>query len=333
MRVLVTGGTGLVGSHVIERLVRRGDAVQALVRRRAAVPLVESLGAEAVLGAVERPEGWQAPAVVDAIVHAAALVVQAAPWDHYRAVNVEGTRLAAEAAARHGARLVHVSSVAVYGRRPILSDGARVAEDTPFGPIAEIDFYARSKRQAEEVLWSTARERGVSAAALRPCVIYGERERIFMGRVLRFLRLGMAPLVGQGNNGLAVVYAGHVADAVVAALDRRHAEGPFNTANDGRITQREFFETIAEASGQRLRLVPLPLGAAIAASHAWHLAQRLLRPGRYAGLAGAGPRFMARENPYTSERAARELGWRPTASPHDTLRRTVEWFLREGRGG
>jgi nucleoside-diphosphate-sugar epimerase len=245
-------------------------------------------------------------------------------------VNVAGTRLAVEAAARRGARLVHISSVAVYGRRPAVASGERVAEDAPFLPIAAADFYARSKRLAEETLWETARHSGVSAVALRPCVIYGERERIFMGRVLRAVRLGVVPLVGPGDNELALVYAGNVADAVLAALDRPHVEGPFNTTNDGRITQRQVFETIGEVLGRRLRFVRLPLGAAVAANHAWHLVRRLRRPGRYAGLGGSGARFLARENPYTSARAQQELDWRPVTPPRETLRRTVEWFLREG---
>jgi nucleoside-diphosphate-sugar epimerase len=329
MKVLVTGGTGLVGSHVIERLVQRGDQVVAPVRREEGRAAVESLGARSALGAVEDGRTWELAADVDAIVHTAAIVVQSAPWERYRTVNVDSVRLAAEAAARAGARLVHISSVAVYGRGVDLAPGEKIAEDLPFRPIADADFYARSKRLAEETLWATAQKRGLRAAALRPCVIYGERERIFMARVLRMLRTGLVPLVGRGDNHLSVVYAGNVAGAVLAALDRPEVEGPFNITNDGGITQREFFETIGAAAGRRLRFVRLPMWAALAAGHAWHWWRRLTQPGRYAGIGGSGARFLRRENPFISAKAEAELEWRPATAPRDALRRTVEWFVGE----
>ena len=332
MRVLVTGGTGLVGSHVIERLVHRGDSVVALVRGSEGRALVEQMGAESTLGAVEEAESWARVGAVDAVVHAAAIVVAADPWERYHAVNVLGTRHAVDAAARSGARLVHISSIAVYGRRTEASKRGPVTEDTPLAPIAEADYYARSKRVAEETLWERARELGVSAVALRPCVIYGERERIFMTRVMRVVRFGLAPLVGKGDNNLAVVYAGNVAEAVLAALDHPDVVGAFNTTNDGSITQREFFETVGAAGGRRMRFVRLPLSAALVAGHAWHLWRRLRSPGSYAGIGGSGARFLSRENPFSSEKAKRELDWRPTGSPREALERTVRWFRNEGAG-
>src|SRR2546421_187520 len=112
MSVLVTGASGLVGSHVVEALVARGEPVRALVRpasRAAVLPL----GAEAVTGDVTDPAAWQAAARgVRAIVHAAAIVQRRASWEQYVAVNVDGTRLAVNAARTAGARLIHISSVA-----------------------------------------------------------------------------------------------------------------------------------------------------------------------------------------------------------------------------
>lgn len=326
VRVLVTGGNGLVGSHVIEQLVREGHEVRGMVRGAAGSTLVEAFGATSALGAAERAESWDAAEGCDAIVHTAALVVEPAGWERYREVNVHGTRLAVEAAARYGARLIHISSVAVYGRRPRDAD-LPVGEDAPFQPIAELDYYARSKRLAEATLWQRAAELDVPAVALRPCVIYGERDRIFVARLLDVLRLGVVPLVGRGDNTLAVVYAGHVAEAVRCALARPDAQGAFNTANDGGLTPRQFFETIGEATGRRLRFVRLPVGAAQVLARLAHLPRRLFGPRRYTPDPASGIRFMTQSNPYTSAKAERELGWRPSTPPREALRRTVEWFL------
>ncbi len=329
MRVLVTGGTGLVGSHAIERLTREGHQVRAMVRSSDGRTFVERLGAEGFLGSVEQPQSWEAAGGCDAIVHAAAIVVEPSGWERYRAVNVDATRLAVEAAARHRARLAHISSVAVYGRQPEAGPGARLTEDAPFQPIRERDYYARSKRLAEEILWRRAQELGVSAVALRPCVIYGERDRIFVARLIRFLQRGFVPLVGAGGNDLAVVYAGNVVEAALAALARPEVRGAFNITNDGGLSQREFFETIGAAIGRRPRFVRLPLGVAVALGALAHLPPRLLSPRRYAPSPASGVRFMARDNPYTSEKAERELGWRPSTPPREALRRTVRWFVAQ----
>src|SRR3989449_8303406 len=116
MSVLVTGASGLVGSHVVEALVARGGPVRALVRPASRAAVLR-LGAEAVTGDVTDPAAWQAAARgVRAIVHSAAIVQRRASWEQYVAVNVDGTRLAVDAARTAGARLIHISSLAGYAR-------------------------------------------------------------------------------------------------------------------------------------------------------------------------------------------------------------------------
>jgi len=329
LRIFVTGGTGLVGSHAIERFTALGHDVVALARTERGRHVVRELGARPAAGCVEHADDWRAAAGADVILHAAAMVIDPAGWDRFHQVNVQGTLHAVRSAAAGGGRLLHVSSVAVYGRRPEAGSSPRVTEDFPFGPIAETDYYARSKREAEAILWSEAKRHGVSALAVRPCVIYGERERLFMARLLRLLRRGFAPLVGRGDNTLAMVYVGNIVDALECALRRPDATGPFNTANDGGFTQRELYEVAAEALGRRVHLVPIPEAAAVAAGTAWQVAHRLLHPGRYGGVGSSSGRFLARDNPYDSGRAVRELDWRPSSEAKSALRRSVEWFLSQ----
>lgn len=330
MRIFVTGGTGLVGSHAIERFLKLGHDVVALARSERGLEFVQELGATPALGCVERAEDWRGAAGADVILHAAAIVTDPVGWDAYRRINVDGTRHAVHAAAEHGARLLHVSSVAVYGRRPQTGATPRVTEDSPFGTVADADYYARSKREAEEMVWSEAERHGVSAVAVRPCVIYGERERLFMARLLGLLRHGVAPLIGHGDNTLSMVYVGNVVEALDCAVRHPDATGPFNTTNDGGFTQREFYEVVGDALGRRMRIIRIPETVAIGAGTAWQVGSRLLHPRRYAGVGSSSGRFLARDNPYDSGRAARELGWKPRVEAKAALRRTVEWFLAHG---
>src|SRR5438876_8211798 len=108
-------------------------------------------------------------------------------------------------------------------------------EDFPFQPIATPDFYARSKRMAEDVVREAATHRDLEVAALRPTVIYGERDRLFTPRVLRAARLRFVPRIGPGTNRLSCVYAGNVASAAVAALDAPlQGFRAYNVTSDGR---------------------------------------------------------------------------------------------------
>jgi nucleoside-diphosphate-sugar epimerase len=330
--VLVTGGSGMIGSHVIAALVARGDPVRALVRP-AARPAVEALGATAIAGDVTDPAAWaRAASGVRAIVHSAALVAPSAPLDAFLAVNVGGTHNAIATARASGARLVHVSSVAVYGRTAGDGTGrATVTEDFPFQKIWERDYYAQSKRRAEEVLWEEVARGGVAAVVIRPNVIYGEYDRLFSPRVVRAVRGGIVPQIGPGTNRLSCVYAGNVAAAIVLALDAPAALGrAYNTTDDGpgAFTQAAFVDAFAAALGARVRRVRMPYRVARFAVSAWARWQMIVRPGRYPGIGGSAVRFLAGENPFVAERARRELGWRPVVEPREAVRRTVAWLER-----
>jgi len=306
----------------------RGDTVRAFVRERSRSVVLE-LGAEAVPGDVTDPETWtRAAAGVDGIVHAAAIVLEPASLDTFRAVNVRGTELALAAAARALVPLVHVSSVAVYGRDAAFAEGqGRVGEDFPFQPIPDYDFYARSKREAELLARRVAEERGLSVVAIRPNVLFGERDRHFSPRVARVLRRGLLPCLGPGDNRLSCVYAGNVATAILAALDRpRPGFRAFNTTNDSELTQREFFDAFAAALGARPIPVRVPVALARLAIDTFAAARTWWSPRLYPGAARSTISFLIGENPYRSDRARAELGWRPAVAPHEAIARTAGWL-------
>jgi nucleoside-diphosphate-sugar epimerase len=327
--VFVTGASGLVGSHITEQLIARGDTVVALARSPRARERVAALGAQPLDGdvtdAAALRRGIEA---ADAVVHSAAVVLSRGGWERYRAVNVEPAETIARAAAQAGRRLIHISSVAVYGRRTTYDGGAAsVSED--FGltrPLFPGDHYARSKREAELALWRVQEETGLGAVALRPCVIYGERDRTFAIRVARVIRRGLALQIGDGSNRLSVVYAGNVAAAALAALDRAGLTGAFNVANDGVLTQRAFFERFAAGLGVRLRSLRVPKAIAWNVALGLDAVARLARPSAPMATLKTAVQFLSAPNPFVSARAERELGWRPAVSAEQAVERTGRWF-------
>jgi nucleoside-diphosphate-sugar epimerase len=326
--LLVTGGAGLVGTHVLDALRARGERPRALVRERSRA-IVESFGAEPFVGDVTDATAWQrASQNVRAIIHAAALVASHDSYDEFIRVNVGGTRLAIAAARHSGARLIHVSSVAVYGRTAAYTArGHGVAEDYPLHPLPARDYYARSKRTTEQLLQEEAARGGLAVTAIRPNVIYGERDRLFTRRVIANLRRRLLPQIGPGTNHLSCVYAGNVAAAILAALDAPAQAGfrAYNVTRDAPplLTQREFFEAFAVALGVRpIRLrIPVPLirgGVAV-----WRGLMRVVLPGRYSALGNAALAFVLGENPYSVDRIRAELGWTPPFDTRTAILRAV----------
>jgi len=327
--VLVTGAAGLVGTHVLDALRARGERPRALVREHS-LAAVEAFGAEPVVGDVTDVMTWQRAATgVRAIIHAAALVASHDSFEEFTRVNVGGTRLALEAARRTNARLIHISTVAVYGRAAVYKDGEQgVTEDYPVRPLPAKDFYARSKRAAEQLVQQEAVRGGVSVISIRPNVIYGERDSLFTRRLIANLKRGFLPQIGPGTNHLSCVYAGNVASAILAALDAPAKAGfrAYNVTCDAPslLTQREFFATFAEALGLRPLRVRVPVPLIRIGVAAWSVLMRLVMPGRYTALGNAAMSFILGENPYSVERIRSELGWTPPFDMRTAIFRSVQ---------
>jgi len=333
VKVFVTGGTGLVGRHVILALRARGDAVGALARSETSAAELLRLGAEPCRGDLSDPAMLDAAiAGCDAVVHAAAMVLRAGTWTQWREVNVRGAELAARSAARARARLVHLSSVAVYGRSRAAIDRPGSDEDFDLERAPAVhEPYARSKREAEIAVWRVAKETGLSAVALRPCVLYGEGDRHFSPRVARLVRRGIVPLIGGGLNRMTVVYAGNVASAVTAALDHPEVTGPFNLTNDGQLTMREFVEHFAAGLGVAPRWLPISRGFAWSVARAWDATIGAAVSDTLS--LSVSVQFLAGNNRYSSARAERLLDWRPAVAAAEAAERTGASFRSASRPG
>lgn len=342
-RALVTGATGLVGSHVVERLSSEGWTIRALVRRAggssggrpsgagaASEDWLRQRGVELAAGNVLDGDSFAGAASgCEAIFHTAAVITARGGWDVFRSVNVEGTRNAVDAAARSGARLLQLSSVAVYGATArYASPTGATDESTPLQPIPDAELYARSKREAEELVLGAHRAGRIWATAVRPCVIYGPRDRQFVPRIGRLVSTGFAPRIGSGESTLSVVHAAHVADgAVLAALNDAAGGQAYNLANDFPVSAAAFFHLAGEGIGRRVRLVPLPMGAARAALTLVRVVGSIARKSHLSGMAATSSLdFLMRDNPFSSERARIELGWTPSLRPETAIPDAFRWW-------
>jgi len=323
--VFVTGGSGLIGSHVAEQLRAEGVRVVALQRSGSDTGFLQDIGCEIAEGDVREPAEQLAAKMgsPEAVLHAAALVYSGGSWPQVKEVNVDGTRNVLSAAAMSGSsHAVHVSSIAVYGTVVGVAH-----EDVPLeSPLRPGNTYGRSKREAERSAAQCGAEEGIAVTTVRPAAVYGERDRLFAPKLASLARLPLIPLLGSGSNRLPVVYAGNVARAIVSVLSGLGRGGIFNLSEDNPLTQRGLLEGFARGLGREPRLVSIP-GALIRAGA--DIASWV--GGSVPGLKGLSLERIARlglgDNPYPADRARDVLDWNDHIPHEDALRRTAQWWL------
>lgn len=325
MRVLVTGGSGFLGSHVAEQLSRAGHTVVALVRKSSNRKFLSTLDrVELAEGAVEdRAAVDRAMRDVDAVVHSAGLV-KARTEEEFFACNTQGTVNLLEAAIEHAPRLkrfVHVSSLEACG--PSL-DGAPVAVDQE----QPVTTYGRSKLAAEKEVVS--RRDRLPVVVLRPAAIYGPRD-VEILEAFRAARRRQYPVIGDGAMLGCYTYGPDCARACVLAIDADIPSGSIYFVDDGEPL------SMARAMGQLLHEaldtsplvrfgIPFPLlRLASVGVEAYGKAR-----GKAVMLTREKVGMLKHHWVCESDKTRKDLGWSPEVSFSEGARRTAQWYQENG---
>ncbi len=326
---VVTGATGLLGSHIAEQLVARGERVRALVRPASDMAFLRRLGAEVVRGDLRDPDlVRRAVGGADVVYHCAARVGDFGSWGVFRAEVINTTRTVLDACRGAGVgRVLHVSSVAVYGHPR--ASARTVTEDEPHGQRLRLwDYYCRAKIRAEEL----ARRYGPGLTVVRPTWIYGPRDRNGLPRLLKALRGGWVSLLGSGDNPLNIVYAGDVAEGAIRAANSAEADGrAYHLCSEGDITQRQFLDTLTDALGLPHVRRRSPVWLAYCGGFFGEVIARLFQWDRAPYITRYSVSLVGRPARFSIAKARAELGWQPQVPALEGLRRALDW-LRAGEG-
>jgi len=330
---LVTGATGLLGSHIVEQLRRRDRPARVLVRNGSDLSWLRTQNVEFAAGDVTDPASLRRACTgVEVVYHCAAKVGDWGPWTEFQRVTIDGTRHALEAAIDAGVRrFIHISSISVYG---YYTKDQTIDESFAVGHrLYRWAHYSRSKMIAEELARQAHRSSKIEVTIIRPAWIYGERDRTTIARLYHMVTTGRAKILGRGDNRLNLVYAGNVAEAAITAAALPAAGGEvFNCSNDGEITQQAYFDLLAGACGAPpvRRRVPyrLAYGAGLVLECLGHLLAWREPPfvTRYAVW------LMGRRSFFSAEKARRVLNWKPTIPYEVGVPATVKWYLARVQG-
>jgi len=325
VKILVTGGTGFTGKALVQRLLDDGHEVRALdYREGLKTDELRRHGAEVVLGSVtDRDVVRRAVDGVDVVHHLAAAFRELNVGErHYWEVNVEGTRNVLEAAQAAGVRkVVYCSTCGVHGN----IDAPPAGEDAPIQPA---DYYQRTKYEAEPIAREFF-ERGLKTVTLRPAAIYGpgDPERFFL--IFKRVAGGSFPMFGSGATSYHPLYIDNLVDAFLLAMQDGRGDGEAYLIADAEyVAIEDLVRRIGRALDVDVRVRHYPLWPLIAAGHA---CEKLCKP-----FGITPPLFPRRVDWYRQNRAfridkaRRELGYEPRVGLDEGLRRTAEWYRREG---
>jgi dihydroflavonol-4-reductase len=325
MTTLVTGATGFVGSHVTRQLVSAGQSVRVLVRRNSNLEALAGLQVESFEGDLRDASSLErALEGVRRVFHVAAdyRLWTPRPEEIYEN-NVEGTRRVLAAAQRASVeRIVYTSTVATIA---VPRHCALPNEDTHASLDEMIGHYKRSKFLAEQVAVEAAAA-GVPVVIVNPTAPVGpwDWKPTPTGRIiLDFLKGKMPAYVDTGLNVAAVedIAAGHLMAAEKGRIGERYILGARN------MTLKQILDTLSAITGRPAPRVRLPHAVALAAGYADELFSRLA--GREPQIPVEGVKMSRHRMFVESDKAARELGYKPT-SVEAALERAVRWYEQHG---
>lgn len=311
MKILLTGGSGFVGTAVREALTARGVSHRVAVRR---LVVGDSHLDATAIGEIDGATNWRtALEGVSVIIHLAARVhvMRETALDglaEFRRVNVRGTENLARAAASVGARrLIYVSSIKVNGEAT--SDRPFTATDPPHpeGP------YGISKWEAEQALARLATETGLEVVVVRPPLVYGAGVRGNFLRLMKLAALGIPLPFGAVRNLRSLVFVRNLADALVACARASAAANRTFLVSDGEdLSTADVCARLSRSLGRTPRLFPVPRALASA----------------LAGLAGREPeaRRLFGSLQVDASPIRRELGWAPPYTVDQGFAEMAAWF-------
>jgi nucleoside-diphosphate-sugar epimerase len=324
VKVLVTGANGFTGSHLARLLRGAGHHVRALTRASSDVTLLDGVDVERFEGDLTSgPKLREAVAGVERIFHIAAVYREARlSDDYYRQVNVDGTRLLAEAAiAEGGVPFLYCSTCGVHGEVAPPAD-----ESAPYNPG---DIYQQTKVEAERVVLGLHRDRGLPVVVLRPVGIYGPGDRRFL-KLFRGVARRKFPMIGRGDVLYHLTHVEDVARGFIRAADMGAGVNgeAFILAGARYTTIRELVELIARKAGVRppwLRLPAAPMYAAAA------ICEDVCRPlGIEPPLYRRRLDFFLKDRAFDIDKARTILGWEPTVELDIGIAETLEWYRAAG---
>lgn len=322
VKVLVTGGTGHVGKHLIPALLEKGHSVRlAVLDVEEAREAFNDLPLEIMqldFGVAEQPAFDTIASGVDAVVHMAAVGVINPDENRTKifAINVGATKKLLASCVKNASfkRFVYLSSSALFHK----PTGKPIEEDELPSPA---NAYGESKLEAEKAV----RASGVPFVILRPVVIYGLGFESVFAPIVKAVQKGKLKVIGKGDTHFPAVHVDDLVNAILLSLEKKEAVGEaFNVSGEA-LTQREWFKAVADDLDVQLPDSSMPMWLAEAAVFFYEIKAKLF--GGSAAITRESLRRLTTDRIFSTNKAQRLLGWMPRVKPRDGLNELISSIL------
>lgn len=319
MQAAITGGTGFIGSHLVDSLLERGWQVRILRHKR----LPHRKDVESIAGQVDRPEAlYRLFSGADVVFHLASAMgaAQIGSRDFFR-INVGGTEAVLQVARKiRVKRVVHVSSAGVLGAVP---EGVIASEDFPPRPIT---VYDKTKWLAEKAALLAARK-GQEVIVVRPGWVYGPRDRRTL-KLIKAVRKKLFFLVNGGKSRQTPIWVQDLVEGMVAAAEKGRSGVVYHLAGAEILTVEQMAAAMAGCLQVKLRrwsppLALLKLGASVGDGFG-----RLFQ--HEFPLTSARLSFFLHSKPLSINRAKEQLGFNPVTFFNEGIERAIRWYKESG---
>jgi nucleoside-diphosphate-sugar epimerase len=311
MRHLVTGGSGFLGNLIARRLLERGEQVTILDLWEDPTRPSEIAFVKADIR--DRDAVAKAMQGVDIVHHNVALVPLTKSGAKFWEVNVDGSRIAAEEAARAGVKsFIHMSSSAIFG----IPEHCPITCDTPTKPA---EIYGRGKLAGELAVREVAENAAMNLVVIRPRTILGHGRLGIFEILFKWIQENRTIwIIGPGTGGFQFVHANDLMDAYMIALDRDRP-GVYNVGTDRFTSLRESLENLIQHAGSSSKVKSLPTSLTINSL-------RILDKMKLSPLAPW--HYLTYHKPFYFEmQPLLDIGWKAKYSNNEMLAESYDWFL------
>lgn len=329
MKVLVTGATGFVGSHLVHALLRRGDEVRIVVRSEARARSLATAGAQVIVGDLGDPSTLGG--VTDGVAVVFHMVSAMRGSDAvFEKVDVQGTQWLLNEAERTGVRrFVYPGTLAAYAlaRQP---DGAILDEHCGFDEPNLLGSYARAKARAEEAVFSMHRRGKLQGVVVRLGLTCGVGTDVLPAHVCRVVSPNLVLLFGDGSVPLPLTMVDNAVDALILAATIADISGEaFNIIDDDVLTQRAYLDLYKASTGSLPRVLRLPRAAYYALGALTELAAAVRK--KEPATTRYRVKSRLRRVRWDCSKAHRLLQWRPRIALREGLAKTFRTHASDSR--
>ncbi|MCK5014795.1 MAG: NAD-dependent epimerase/dehydratase family protein [Candidatus Omnitrophica bacterium] len=320
MKALVTGGTGFVGSHLVERLSKQGYEVMVLTRKPELSQFFKKNNIHMYSGDLRNKSSLlDIPGHLDYVFHLAATRDSSGKTECYD-TNVEGTKNLLEVLCEKRIKLkkfIHVSSLgaAGFGR-----NGKPKREEDALNPCS---FYGETKMQAEKEV--IKKKKNIPFVILRPCKIYGPGDKKILLH-FKFVKYGIVPDLGLKTRFMSLCYVGDFIEAMILASKSSVTDEIYFVSDNKIYSWEQFYSTIAAVLHKKLRTIYIPQAIMSCFLPLLWIISRLPQP-----FVSIEPttvsEIQSRDWTCDPSKYFREFRYNPRVGIEDGLKNTAQWFV------